>query len=111
MLPVPDPAVTEAECSVFVAEWVGAVEEAAGNPTDANGLPVSVESWRTRRIVRRGAYADALKRLNEVSGYPVDRAAIASETEWAENALASFDAEHSTPTEPSSVSLGRLPWS
>ncbi len=99
MLPVPDPAVTEAECSAFVSEWVGAVEDAAGNPTDENGNPVSVESWRTRRIVREGALADAEWRLFTLSGYYGEPDAIRAKLARVENMLKSYDVEHSTPAE------------
>lgn len=108
LLPADDPVVTSGQCQAFVDEWVSLVQEAAGNPA------TPVETAASRRIVRRGAWADAMEQLMTVSGYVGDPEAVMNTRQWAEKALATFDATHSTPAEVSAESptvfLAEVPW-
>ena len=94
LLPADDPPVSESECDTYVDEWVSLVKEAAGNPEDG-----SEENATSRRIVRRGAWADAMEQLMTVSGFMGDTEVIASTRTWAEEALERFDAQTSTVEE------------
>ena len=111
LLPVENPGVSEAECQAFVDEWKEAVDQAYGlDPAATPPVTQAPETPRTRRIVREGALADAELRLLSISGYYGDSEAIGERLKWAEEALASYDAEYSSPSEPSRVRLGPLPW-
>lgn len=94
MLPADGAGITEAEAQAFVDEWIGRINEAAGLPEGET----FTDTATTRRIVRRGAWGEARQLQLVRDGYtetPDADAALKS----TEEALAAFDAEHSTPAE------------
>lgn len=94
MLPAGGEGVTVAECDAFVAEWIDRVDEAAG----LTAPETFADTATTRRIVRRGAWGEARQLQLVRDGYTETPDADAA-LEWAESALADFDAEHTTPAE------------
>lgn len=99
LLPIDDPAISEADCQALVDEWIGAVNEAYGSTPE---VPLTApETWRTRRIVREGALADAELRLFEQSGFYGDAEAIRERLARAENSLKSYDRDHTSTSETS----------
>lgn len=83
-LPVRDPLISPEQCQAFVDEWAGLIREAGGNPDRPTFTAV--------RIVRRGAWADAVEQLMAVSEIPVEEDVVNRTREWAEKALERFDA-------------------
>ena len=77
-----DPIVTPEQCKAFVDEWVGLIKEAGGTEV----------SHTAARIVRRGAWADAMEKFVADSGYVTDMEVVDKARAWAEKALLKYDA-------------------
>ena len=80
-----DPLITPQQCQGFVNEWAGLIREAGGDPARPTFTAV--------RIVRRGAWADAMEYLMAISEVTLEDDDVVTKTrEWAEKALDKFDA-------------------
>jgi len=88
---VRDPLITAEQCQGFVDEWVGLIREAGGDPEKPTFTAV--------RIVRRGAWADAVEWLMAISEVPIEDDVLTKTREWAEKALERFDASAYSPAE------------
>ena len=69
---------------MLVDEWAGLIREAGGDPDNPTFTAV--------RIVRRGAWADAVDQLKSISEVPIEDDVVSKTREWAEKALDKFDA-------------------
>lgn len=86
-----DPLITAEQCQAFVNEWVGLIREAGGDPDNPTYTAV--------RIVRRGAWADAVDQLRAISEVPVEEDVVSETRSWAEKALDRYDASVYSPAE------------